>query len=1066
MKNRLCSQLNCAAGYACITTVANCDNLDYYKVECQDIDECAINPCQNGGTCSNNIGSFSCSCPEHIYGTMCEYEYPKLSLNPLSSTCTCYGGNCGIGSITGQQICTKVDILFLIDDSSSISSSGFAYAKSVAAKLIDCLTIGSEDVRVGMMTFGSSVSTKIVLSQFTDKNQIKSTIVGSPFRGEKRTYTNIPLQNALPMMTSNPADTLDIVIVLTDGKSNNNVMSASQALHSAGVYTFAMGIGAVIDSNNLQTIARNPNSDYHVATNDYTDLHRKVSKLINGLCTDDPILYGVAVEVVDVALNPRQARRFVLYDASSQMKIHKHYDLRVTSASAKTNFLWQTEHGSLCYNWTNRYYNDKFVHYNPLSPIDAGVHNHFTGVYEQTTGKFPVTGTANIHGITSFHYTIQKDLVDMISDQLTPNFPEENICVPVSGVNDGNTITFRISANDIIGHQIKESVVHHIDSSPPEISNAWLIRDGTREIFVHNMKDLSAMKLQFKAFDVHSGLVSVHWSIRNEDDNTVFGNGALGVYSIANCAISKHCYCPSIGECQLMNYTLVMNSLVVNDTHIGEHHRKYVIELEVVNHAALRTTEIVTILVDESAPETGVVREGSQGSSDIDYISEPNITISWRGFIDHESGIKFYRLGLSNSCLTLEELWHPNSSNVEYHDTEELSMHVLISSEKKMYSSVIAFNNAMEPSKVGCSDGILVDKTPPIISNVSIKNLRINPSIGCADGSFWYVNEDLIKTKVACNSTCSSNDPLINVLPENPIKSKTTKDVCLLPAFTNEYLYIGNDLLDILWNISDIESQIQEVFIGIGSSQSSILSPDISGYSKTHHNTFYRLRHSGLGGNGIVFVFIKAVNKANKERAVAIGPIIVDETPPLCLNKPTTDLTKDLVIVSWSTDDFEDNQQIGNLKTIYYRLVSKGSMVRTDFAKWTNHTLCSNGRYCVTFPLSEIQHIDMGSGRVYQVEFHAYNDAGHFCDILSQDIILPSPFLPTRGMVYDVDVVTSEEDAYVEDIDASFTLDSFCVYLKGIHHLESLIYELGVGLNVRKTWIYKISLQILVPICL
>lgn len=125
------------------------------------------------------------------------------------------------------------------------------------------------------------------------------------------------------------------------------------------------------------------------------------------------------------------------------------------------------------------------------------------------------------------------DLIDMVSDQLTPNFPEENICVPVSGVNDGNTITFRISANDIIGHEIKESVVHHIDSSPPEISNAWLIRDGTREIFVHNMKDLSAMTLQFKAFDVHSGLVSVHWSIRNEDDNTVFGNGALGVYSIA-----------------------------------------------------------------------------------------------------------------------------------------------------------------------------------------------------------------------------------------------------------------------------------------------------------------------------------------------------------------------------------------------------------------------------------------------------------------------------------------------------------------------------------------------------
>lgn len=189
-------------------------------------------------------------------------------------------------------VCTKVDILFLIDDSSSVSYSGFTYAKSVAAKLVDCLTIGPDDVRVGMMKFGSTVSTRFTFSQFFDKNQIKSSIIGSSYRGDIRTYTYTPLQNALHLMTSNQADTLDIVIVLTDGKSNNDVVYASQALHSAGVYTFAMGIGAVIDSNNLQTIARNPNTDYHVSTNDYTDLHRKVSKLINGLCTGKAYLFN------------------------------------------------------------------------------------------------------------------------------------------------------------------------------------------------------------------------------------------------------------------------------------------------------------------------------------------------------------------------------------------------------------------------------------------------------------------------------------------------------------------------------------------------------------------------------------------------------------------------------------------------------------------------------------------------------------------------------------------------------------------------------------------------------
>lgn len=395
----------------------------------------------------------------------------------------------------------------------------------------------------------------------------------------------------------------------------------------------------------------------------------------------------------------------------------------------------------------------------------------------------------------------------------------------------------------------------------------------------------------------------------------------LSVFFFKNCSIGLNCYCPSVGECQLMNYTLVMNTLVINNTHIGKHHRKYVIELEAVNHAALRTTESVTILVDESAPETGVVREGSPESSDIDYISQPSITIYWDGFIDHESGIKFYRLGLFNSCLSLEELWHPSSSNFEYYDTDELSINVRITFKEKMYSSVIAFNDAMEPSNVGCSDGFLVDITPPIISNFSIRNLKTIPSIGCTDNLFWYVSEDLRRTRVACNRTCFLNQstPLLDALPETQIKS-ISGDICVLPFFRNEYLYLGNDFLDISWNISDAESQIEDVFVGIGSSNSSVVSPDVSGYTKTHHNAFYRLQHPGLAGSSIVFLFVKAINKASKETVMSVGPVILDETPPLCINKPTTELANGLVIASWSPDDFEDNEQIGIIRKIHYRL--------------------------------------------------------------------------------------------------------------------------------------------------
>lgn len=180
--------------------------------------------------------------------------------------------------------CTKTDILFLIDDSASVFNAGFTYAKSVAKKLVDCLTIGQNETRVALMTFGLTVSTRFNFGAHNDRATVKSAIAGTQFRGEGRTDIAYALNEARNMMGSNPTDTLDVVIVLTDGKSNTAVYSASAAIHTANVYVFAMGIGNDEDSYNLQTIARNPNADYHVVSNDYFDLHAKVSKLITGLC--------------------------------------------------------------------------------------------------------------------------------------------------------------------------------------------------------------------------------------------------------------------------------------------------------------------------------------------------------------------------------------------------------------------------------------------------------------------------------------------------------------------------------------------------------------------------------------------------------------------------------------------------------------------------------------------------------------------------------------------------------------------------------------------------------------
>ena len=37
-----------------------------------DIDECLSKPCLNGGTCHNEVASYSCKCPRGFAGTNCE----------------------------------------------------------------------------------------------------------------------------------------------------------------------------------------------------------------------------------------------------------------------------------------------------------------------------------------------------------------------------------------------------------------------------------------------------------------------------------------------------------------------------------------------------------------------------------------------------------------------------------------------------------------------------------------------------------------------------------------------------------------------------------------------------------------------------------------------------------------------------------------------------------------------------------------------------------------------------------------------------------------------------------
>lgn len=191
---------------------------------------------------------------------------------------------------------TQVDLGFLIDGSGSVEMYGkgnFQKCKEFVKSLARAFVISPTDTRVGVILFSSRSELQFDFTQYKTEQEIEEAIGNIKYPGYT-TKTGAGLTMAADKLFNNVRPGVPrVLIVLTDGASNDDVVTPSEALKSRGVIIFTVGLGKNFKMDQLNVMASDPKEE-HVFTVDFPQMETIVKAMQEKLCKGES-LYLISV---------------------------------------------------------------------------------------------------------------------------------------------------------------------------------------------------------------------------------------------------------------------------------------------------------------------------------------------------------------------------------------------------------------------------------------------------------------------------------------------------------------------------------------------------------------------------------------------------------------------------------------------------------------------------------------------------------------------------------------------------------------------------------------------------
>nr|XP_020464293.1 collagen alpha-1(XII) chain-like [Monopterus albus] len=180
----------------------------------------------------------------------------------------------------------QADIVLLVDGSWSIGRLNFKTIRAFITQMVGVFDIGPERVQIGLAQYSGDPKTEWHLHTHRTRKSLLEAVAGLPYKGGN-TLTgmalNYILQNNFKENVGMRPNARKIAVLITDGKSQDDVDVYSRNLRDQGIEIYTIGVKNA-DENELRAIASDPDEIHMYNVADFSFLLDIVDSLTDNLC--------------------------------------------------------------------------------------------------------------------------------------------------------------------------------------------------------------------------------------------------------------------------------------------------------------------------------------------------------------------------------------------------------------------------------------------------------------------------------------------------------------------------------------------------------------------------------------------------------------------------------------------------------------------------------------------------------------------------------------------------------------------------------------------------------------